>query len=155
MYYEVTQSTASINVYPGYTGKENQYDAGCVIFNKAYTGTTDFFKLNAILDSFFNSTQTLRVCGYAPNENGYLRLYNATGTPKGLYNTSNNNGKSFYHSVSTYPGESGSPVFYSPTSSVRLVVGIHTNGYNIGVGTQYNTAFRITQEFIDWVNQKN
>ena len=146
-YFRVTPSTASINVLEGYTGKQNDKDAGYVVFNTSYTGTTKFFTLYAAPDNFFGSSTNITVSGHSNRP-----MYTATGKARDLQN----NGTRFYHSASTKPGESGGPV-YMTASSTYVVVGIHTNGYSKKItepNLMYNTAWRITQDFIDMVKGK-
>lgn len=145
-YYDVTPLTASMNVLAGYNGNQIELDAAYVIFDTPYTGTTKYFTLYAAPDKFFNGYSDINVSGHVRRP-----MYTSAGMPKGLYDEG---GHSFYHSASTYGGESGSPV-YLDLGDMYAVVGIHTHGYNDGNTTvQFNAAWRITQDFIDLVKDK-
>lgn len=152
-YYDIDPKTTKINIHPNYVPNAVGSDAGYIVFDTPYTGTSNFFTLSAVNDNFFTSSTNIRVSGYVN-----AKMFVCSGQPKGFYVSSSGtySYNIFYHSASTYEGESGSPVFMT-VGNTYVVVGIHGYGYNDdpdSTAPKLNMGCRMTQELINWINGK-
>ena len=137
-----TPITASVSYYYvcanfTYFNDDDKDDYAIVVLSTSPGNTTGWFGLGYQNDSFFLNN-TFTITGY-PGDKTYGTMWKASGSVNSCATYVLN------HSIDTYAGESGAPLY----SSSNVVYGIQVSGVN--PSSQYNHCRRMTQEVVDWL----
>lgn len=141
---EVTDDNASFYINPNYTGTQNNYDYGYILFDQKIGNETGWFALSAENTSTLQNGLSITVAGYAKSSlsgtTGTILLRKCAGTTRlpTSYRVS--------YDADTIPENSGCPVYYT-SSSDAFAVAIHTLGTSST--TLYNSGVRITNSMIN------
>lgn len=130
----VTPNNAIIYRNPNYTGSQENYDYGYVVFNDNIGNQTGWFCIASRSNSTLNG-MNINVTGYRGGV-----MYDCEGQIKAVTN------KRVKYDADTHDGQSGGPVYCIDPTYGAMAVAIHTNGTDLL--NWRNSGWRITAEFI-------
>jgi len=150
-YGKVTVGSSALWSVKGYVeqGQKPAYDFGAVVLPSTTPGaSTGWFGYHAMSSSEF-SKWTFNIAGY-PGDKSSGTMWTATGPITGTMDTVTTSSGAVAagrvkHTVDTFDGESGSPIWYL-TGSSRYVVGVHTGG-----NSSYNWGSRMGQDMVNFI----
>ncbi len=147
-----TSFTSYDQAHPGHTST-NDRDIGLLTLDRKIGNNTGWMSFGYDNnDGHFASGHVMNTAGY-PVTNGYAgsKMYFSSGGINGL--SSDKQAITYYQSsITTYGGQSGSPVWdYNASTGSRVIYGVHVSGS--GTADSLNFATRITQSiFTDLQN---
>ncbi len=130
----VTPNNAIMYHNPNYTGSQENYDYGYIVFNTNIGNTTGWFCIASRSNSVLNG-MNINVTGYRGGV-----MYDCEGQIKAVTN------RRVKYNADTQDGQSGGPVYCIDSTYGAMAVAIHTSGTDLL--NWRNSGWRITAEFI-------
>lgn len=136
-------TTSKIYSVGGWVDNNNwEYDYGILKLSTNVGEETGTFGLASRTNAQL-SNQSAYVYGYPCDKGTAGTLWYDTGTISSVST------RRFYYDADTYPCQSGGPVVLA--SNYKMIVGIHTNGFNSSSLIKKNSATRIISDIITYV----